>query len=413
MPERELSTSKTFETRSTMVAPFSIVCLSPSGWSVDLPTNRQQIMRRFAQRGHEILFVETDPFLGRLVSKAVRTRRWSEVRGIVSAVVVGQGVRTCKASNLLPGGHTYRIPNAINVFLTARRIRRLARCLPRPYVLWIYDPCMAGTVGSCGEAFAVYDCIDDYSALAFYGARERSLVARADERSARVAKVVATTTRALYERHSPRNPETYLVPNVGDFEHFNPASQPEFAAPELRDVRRPIIGFSGNLMRGKVDFPLLETLAKMRPDWTLLLVGPTAGRSVEEGLRRLTRLENVRWLGPKPYAEVPRYVAAFDVGLCPYVWNDWMRSGFPLKLYEYLAAGKPVVASGNPDLAGMEPDVVLARGAGEFVAAVEHALRLNGDQDRARRISLAARNTWDTRTQRLLDLVSAQLARSC
>jgi glycosyltransferase involved in cell wall biosynthesis len=110
---------------------------------------------------------------------------------------------------------------------------------------------------------------------------------------------------------------------------------------------------------------------------------------------------------------VPRYVAAFDVGLCPYVWNDWMRSGFPLKLYEYLAAGKPVVASGNPDLAGMEPDVVLARGAAEFVAAVERALRLDADQDRARRISLAARNTWDTRTQRLLDLVSAQLARSC
>ena len=412
MPERELSKSKPVETRSTVVAPFSIVCLSPSGWCVDLPTNRQQIMRRFAQRGHEILFVETAPFLGRLVSKAVRTRRWSEVRGIASAVVAGRGVRTCKAFNLLPGGHTYRFPNAVNVFLTARRIRRLARSLPRPFVLWIYDPCMAGTVGSCREAFAVYDCIDDYSALTFYGARQRSLVAHADERSARVAKVVATTTRALYERHSARNAETYLVPNVGDFEHFNPASQPEFAAPELRDVRRPIIGFSGNLMLGKVDFPLLETLAQMRPDWTLLLVGP-AGRSVEEGLRRLTQLGNVRWLGPKPYEEVPRYVAAFDVGLCPYVWNDWMRSGFPLKLYEYLAAGKPVVASGNHDLAGMEPDVVLARGATEFVAAVDHALRLDSDQDRARRISLAARNTWDTRTQRLFDLVSAQLARSC
>jgi len=412
MPQRELSTSKPVETRSTMVAPFSVVCLSPSGWCVELPTNRQQIMRRFAQRGHEILFVETAPFLGRLLSKAVCTRRWSEVRRIASAVPVGPTVRTCNAFNLLPGGHRYRFPNAVNAYLTARRIRRLARSLPWPFVLWIYDPCMVGTVGSCGEAFAVYDCIDDYSALTFYGARQRSLFAHADERSARVARVVATTTRALYERHRASNVETYLVPNVGDFEHFNPASQPEFAAAELRDVRRPIIGFSGNLMQGKVDFPLLEALAKMRPDWTLLLVGPASPR-VGDGLRRLTQLENVRWLGPKPYEEVPRYVAAFDVGLCPYVWNDWMRSGFPLKLYEYLAAGKPVVASGNPDLGGMEPDVVLARGAAEFVAAVEHALRLDSDEDRARRISLAARNTWDTRTQRLLDLVSAQLTLPC
>ena len=158
---------------------------------------------------------------------------------------MGRGVRTCKAFNLLPGGHTYRFPNAVNVFLTARRIRRLARSLPRPFVLWIYDPCMAGTVGSCGEAFAVYDCIDDYSALTFYGARERSLVAHADERSARVAKVVATTTRALYERHSARNAETYLVPNVGDFEHFNPASQ--------RGVRGP-----GVARRQKTDHRLLR-----------------------------------------------------------------------------------------------------------------------------------------------------------
>src|SRR6188472_2983178 len=105
MPERELSTSKLVETRSTTVAPFSIVCLSPSGWCVDLPTNRQQIMRRFAQRGHEILYVETMPFLGLVLTKAVRTRRWSEVRGIVSAVAAGRGVRTCKAFNLLPGGH--------------------------------------------------------------------------------------------------------------------------------------------------------------------------------------------------------------------------------------------------------------------------------------------------------------------
>ena len=88
---------------------------------------------------------------------------------------------------------------------------------------------------------------------------------------------------------------------------------------------------------------------------------------------------NVRWLGPKPYSELPRYVAAFDVGLIPYVENDYTRSCFPLKLYEYLAAGKPVVASGLPELAGMEPDVVLVDGPAAFVDAIEAALGLLGD----------------------------------
>ncbi len=118
---------------------------------------------------------------------------------------------------------------------------------------------------------------------------------------------------------------------------------------------------------------------------------------------------NVRWLGPKPYAEVPRYVAAFDVGLCPNRWNDYGRSCFPLKVFEYLAAGKPVVASGNPDLESLAPDVRLARGADEFVAAISEALGRLGEHDRARRMQIAAENTWETRTGRLLELVSNEL----
>jgi glycosyltransferase involved in cell wall biosynthesis len=102
-------------------------------------------------------------------------------------------------------------------------------------------------------------------------------------------------------------------------------------------------------------------------------------------------------------------VAAFDVALIPYVANDYTRNCFPLKLYEYLAAGKPVVASGLPELAGMEPDVVLTTGLEEFVAAVESALRLREDGDRRRRVERAARNTWELRTERLLDLVASEL----
>ena len=80
----------------------------------------------------------------------------------------------------------------------------------------------------------------------------------------------------------------------------------------------------------------------------------------------------MRWLGPKPYDELPRYVAAFDVGIIPYAANSYTPSCFPLKLYEYLAAGKPVVASGLPALAGMEPRRrARAEGVESFVAAIE------------------------------------------
>ncbi|MGZ8698055.1 MAG: glycosyltransferase, partial [Gaiellaceae bacterium] len=140
-----------------------------------------------------------------------------------------------------------------------------------------------------------------------------------------------------------------------------------------------------------------------------LLVGPERPDSRGE-LARLCALPNVRWVGPKPYQELPRYVAAFDVGLIPYVQNRYTQSCFPLKVYEYLAAGKPVVASGLPELAEMEPDVVLAGDVAEFVAAVDEAAGASENGAPARRMALAAQNTWETRTERLLGLVAAELS---
>lgn len=386
-------------------AAFSIVCLSPQAWDTALPTNRQQIMRRFARRGHQVLYVETGAFLGRHLARVARRSLW---RQLFAREEVAPGIGVRKGLNVVPWGHTRRPANAINCRLTALAVRRLARTLPKPVVLWIYDPCAAPMIGRCGEQLAVYDCVDDHAALVRDDARKRAFVAASDAVAARRARIVSTTTATLYERHRRLNGNTHLVRNCGDYGHFLPAADRSFAAPEVQGLPRPVIGFVGNFLPGKVDFGLLEATASRRPEWTLLMVGP-AQPGTEADLERLTRLRNVRWRGPKPYEEVPRYVAAFDVGLCPYVWNDWMRSGFPLKLYEYLAAGKPVVASGNPDLVGMEPDVLVARGAEAFVAAIETALATRSEADRERRMRIASRNTWETRTQQLHDLVAAAI----
>jgi glycosyltransferase involved in cell wall biosynthesis len=169
-----------------------------------------------------------------------------------------------------------------------------------------------------------------------------------------------------------------------------------------------VLGFAGNFLASKVDFDLLEDLARALPQSTLLLIGP-ATTETASALERLAQLSSVHWLGQKPYAELPRYVAVFDVALIPYVSNAYTRSCFPLKLYEYLAAGKPVVASGLPELAGMEPDVVLVDGTTSFIQAVQRAVGRNGEAERLRRRQLAARNSWETKTEQLLELVRREL----
>lgn len=388
-------------------AQFSIVCVSPQVWDADLPTNRQQIMRRAARRGHEVLFVESGSFLWREASRILR-HPWKELRGRLAGELVEDGIRVRSALNVVPWGKKYELASRINFGFTAVMLRRAVKRLRQPTVLWIYDPCAASMIGKLDEAFAVYDCVDDYAQQYAPDPRRMALVAAADKESGNRSKIVFATTKPLADRHRRANSRTYLVSNAADYPHFSPAVDRGMAAPEVRDLARPVIGFAGNLTAGKVDFTMLRTLAAERPGWTLLLIGP-ARAGAEDAMARLAELPNVRWLGWKPYQELPRYVAAFDVGLCPYLANAYMQNVFPLKVYEYLAAGKPVVASGTPSLSGMEPDVVVVDGPHALLPALEAALDRSTGADVERRMALAARNTWEGRTERLLGLVVDEL----
>ena len=388
--------------------PFSIVCFSTLNFDVELPTNRQQIMIRAARRGHEILFVETGNFVGVHLLRLLRgPRRWSLLRRLFGTERVAPGVHATKALNVLPWGQRHELSNRLNGRINAALIGHRARRLPKPRVVWLYDPRATWAIGQSGDEFAVYDCVDDYAEQAD-GARNRALIAAADRCAAERSRVVFATTRPLEERHRQANPKTHLVPNVGDFELFRDAADRAMARADLRDLPRPVYGFAGNLLPGKVDLDLLEDFAGRIDGGTLLLAGPTHGIAVDY-VQRLATLPWVRALGHIPYRELPSIVAAFDVALIPYAENDYTRSCFPLKLYEYLAAGKPTVASGLPALHGMEPDVTVASGTDDFSLAVNRALRLISEEDVARRVALASQNTWDGRTERLLGLVAAEL----
>jgi glycosyltransferase involved in cell wall biosynthesis len=383
-----------------------VVCLSPQPWAVDLPTNRQQLMRRAATFGHEVLFVETGAHLARSFGGTGRSWR-AAVRRIVHGEAIGTGIHAIVALNILPWGHRFGPAARCNALLTSRAIRRATRRRDR-VVLWLYDPCFADCIGACGERFAVYDCVDDYAEQAGGDKRKRALVAAYDRQAAARSRLVFATTEPLWERHAAVNARTWLVPNVGDYAHFARAADPSTARPGMRRPEEIVVGFAGNFLHSKVDFDLLRAIALARPEWTLLLVGPSRDETAA-ALEQLVALENVRWVGAVGYAELPQYVAGFDVGLIPYLENDYTRSCFPLKLYEYLAAGKPVVVTGLPHLRSVGPLVLLSDGPEETVAAIEAGLARRTAADVAERQALAAANTWESRAARLLALIEDEL----
>jgi glycosyltransferase involved in cell wall biosynthesis len=225
----------------------------------------------------------------------------------------------------------------------------------------------------------VYHCSDDFSQVRGFPhslpALEAELCRRAD--------LVVTTSETLCEARRAYNANTHWIPNGVDFEHF---SQP---AVPVSGLRKPVVGFVGGLSEW-VDTRLLASAARQRPEWTFALVGPAGGAD----LTCLRGLDNVRLLGPRRYAELPRYLAAMDVGLIPFVQNQLTWHADPIKAYEYLAAGLPVVATDLPALRRLAHVIRLADSPHAFVEQIEAAL---GDNGRAERQAEAARHSWSTR----------------
>ena len=363
-----------------MPEPFSVICLSSQDWRVALPTNRQQIMLRAARRGHDVLFVETGFFLGRHLSGACCATRGADRSRRASSPTeeVVPGVRVCKALNVLPWRVKFRLPNTVNCAVTARLVRRLAEPSAAAGRALDLRSRLRPMAGSCGEEFAVYDCVDDYVEQTT-SPRGRAMVVDRDRTAALRSRLVFATSTTMYERQRRLNPRRISFRTSATTSTLRRRGPIDPSSPEVADLaaagarlRRQLPPVQGRLR------PARARRAESRREGTLLLIGPAAPGTAPK-LERLGAHPNVRWLGPKAYAGLPRYVAAFDVGLIPYVENDYTRSCFPLKLYEYLSAGKPVVASGLPELAGMEPDVTLVDGAAAFVDAIEAALGLLGD----------------------------------
>jgi glycosyltransferase involved in cell wall biosynthesis len=374
-----------------------------------LPTNRQQVMRRAAERGHPVLFVETGEFLGRHLLRLVRgPDRESLARRLTVGERVLPRVTVRKVLNIIPWGQRFSTANRINGWVSRRVLLRAGRRLPAPRITWIYDPRATWAIGATDDAFGVYDCVDDYAEQA-RGRRNRALMAAADRQAALAARLVFTTTSALYERHRATNARTHLVGNAADYEHFAAAADRRLADPRVAQLPRPVLGFAGNITARKVDLSVVEALAERDSSRTILLAGPAEG-GLADALDGLARRANVRWIGSVPYAVLPQVVSSFDVGLIPYAANEYTRNVFPLKLFEYLAAGKPVVATGLPELEGLEPDVVVAHDLEELEDAIASALERTGKADIERRQALAAANTWDVRVERLLSLVATELA---
>lgn len=271
-----------------------------------------------------------------------------------------------------------------------------------PWVL-AYLPTHVETLGFVGETGLIaYDCVDEFSGFTHSGANveavERQLLQKSD--------VVFVTAGTLQRSKSASNPRVYLVPNGVDPVRFAGCQE---TPPELAGSTDPVITFVGALADW-VDLELIRSLALRRPQWRFLLIGPsfTPTGSIQG-------LTNVLWVGRKEYEELPAYLQHSSVGIVPFKINDLTLNSDPIKCYEYLAAGLPVVSTDLPQVRRFQtPGVVeIASSPEDFDAAITRLLSVpegEAEQLCAARLQVARRESWASRAATMLAIMAGHYA---
>jgi glycosyltransferase involved in cell wall biosynthesis len=368
-----------------------IVCVGFADWDAELWTNQHHLMWRLA-RDNRVLFIESlglrQPQLaGRDVKRILRRLR----RGIAPPRAV-DGLHVL--SPLVIPLHRFALVRALNrrllPLLVRRAVKRLG--LRRP-ILWAYVPQAEALLDALDPALVVYHCVDDIAAQpGIDGASFRA----AEERFAKRADLVLASAPSLVRRMRTLSGNVLDAPNVADTALFARALEPGPVDRELDALPRPRVVFTGAVVATKLDVPLLVQIARRRPQWSFALVGPIGLGDPRTDVSALAAEPNVHLLGARDYERLPAVLRGADAGLIPYARNELTDGIFPMKVYEYLAAGLPVVATELPSLVEV-PEVARAADAAGLVALLDDALAHDDPTRRAERSDAAAAHSWDAR----------------
>lgn len=389
----------------TVHALQSCILFATADWDEPYWTNKQHCAQSLAALGIRVLYVES---VGLRSPKAGSAKDWGRLwnrlcKGLES-LILGARERApgiyVLSPLLIPAGHRRRWSRVLNRFLLKAAIARAAwqRNFCKP-LIWTYHPFMLDVIEGMDCGHLLYHCVDDLAAVpGVDGASFRS----AEIALLRRAQLVFATAPALAEHCRQHNSNTHYMSNVVDAEHFGRALESGPIPADLAAIPEPRLVYHGVLSDFKIDFPLLLNAARLRPDWSWVLIGEEREGQKSSLVAELKTLPNVHFLGYKPYAVLPDYLRGMKVGLLPSLINDYTRGMFPMKYYEYLAAGLPVVST--PLDFTRVCEVLTAADASQLLGGIEHQL-MQGRPGHEKVRELIGGNTWHSRCVRMLDCI--------
>lgn len=353
---------------------LGLVALMADRWYGDFQNRKHHLMLGFARSQH--------------VSHVLYVEPWSDAG-------------SDQVRSVIPGKLTVFRPGATITRSALPLLKMIRRLGIHEYVLWAHAPLYAQLVRYLSPSAILYDCTDDYSTLE---PTHAEAIREGDKYLLQRAGVVTTVSRALYEQKAAYHGHVHMLPNAVDTRHFTPYRDHPMPTDLAALLPATLVAYVGHVNQ-RINRHLVETLADSRPDLQLVFLGP-----VHASVAAMVEKRNIHLLGRKDYRELPAYLAHVDVCVIPHEINAVTGYMNPIKAYEYLAMGKPVVATPVPGLEELTDGLIIARDSGTFSSAIDLALeRRGGEQAEALR-RLVSAHTWDSRVERAWELLQGCLA---
>ena len=307
--------------------------------------------------------------------------------------------------NVIPEGFIYRNLLKLSERLIAKRIKKIIRDYSIKDFIYInsfnfHYPDVAKLIK---PTLTVYQCVDP---LIRSFDTKHGIISEAS--IVKTSNLIICTSKQLYEEKKKLNPNTFFIANAADIKHSSKALDSNLPIhPAIKSLRKPVIGYFGNIER-RIDFDLLKQVAQMNPDKSFAFVGPQEIEFIPDWF---FATPNIHLTGKMPYEQMPLIIKGFDVAIIPFKADEVSKTIFPLKLFEYLGAGKPVVAINfNPDLKDFtDGTVAFCDDANEFSREISNALLNDSTENLERRVKVATANTWDERMKEISTLLLSNL----
>ncbi|NLO20975.1 MAG: glycosyltransferase family 1 protein [Syntrophomonadaceae bacterium] len=220
------------------------------------------------------------------------------------------------------------------------------------------------------------------------------------------ADLVLTASDKLYQMASELNSRVYLLPNACDYDYFSSSSSRDYeeADSDIDSIQKPIIGYIG-VVASWCDLELITAVADRFPQCNLVIIGPLYNIS------QVPKRPNIHWLGFKPYEKLAAYARSFDVGIIPFKNTSMTESVNPIKMWEYMAVGLPVVATALPEARKHGDLVLYSENQEQFLNNIKRALYQDTPEKKQQRQQVAKENSWMQRAQTVLEIIKQEMQR--